>query len=331
MNRLLLLVACVGCSTSASSPVAVDPAEGDDGGGKTDTALVVPEVTCAGVPDAGASESFRHWTSRGISALGGVQHRGHDLIAAASDGDQRLEGWISYTFADKALEDENVDLFACRAGAWKRVGRTRTDDEGFFSLALSDADRLPIGMRDLYVSVAGDRTGVAFLAYVAPDDQALVASDVDGTLTSSENAFYSTIAFGTLPDAQPGAADAYHRATAQGAQLLYITARGSQYTEDTRHWLAERGFPRGPVRLSPSFITLPGGDTIDYKTTTLTDLPLPILAGVGNRASDITAYTSAGVPADAIYIKLPEFSDELVQPLADAKAIGVTDYTNLFQ
>jgi hypothetical protein len=185
MKRLLLLVVCAGCSTTTAPAVGVDPAEADDGGGKADTATAVPEVTCGGAPDAGPSGSFRHWTSHAISFLGDPRHRGRDLVAGASATDQRLEGWVSYTIADKALEDEDVDLFACRGGAWEHVGRTRTDNEGFFSLSLSSADRLPIGMRDLYVSVVGDRTGAAFLAYVAPDTQELVASDVDGTLTSS--------------------------------------------------------------------------------------------------------------------------------------------------
>jgi phosphatidate phosphatase PAH1 len=111
---------------------------------------------------------------------------------------------------------------------------------------------------------------------------------------------------------------------------VYITARGSQYTEDTRAWLAARGFPKGPVRLSPSFITIGSSDTIDYKTTMLTELPLPLAAGVGNRATDITAYTNAGIAADSIFIKLPEFSDELAAPLAQGDAIGVDDYATLF-
>src|SRR6185436_16912107 len=153
---------------------------GGTGGGES---RAVPDVRCAGAPDAGPARDFRHLSSEIIAALGDAKHRGIDLVASAVRATQTLEGWISYTIADKALEDEDVDLFACLEGAWTAVGTARTDDEGYFALALSGAARLPIGMRDLFVSVAGDRTGVRFLGYVAPEGTQLILSDVDGTLT----------------------------------------------------------------------------------------------------------------------------------------------------
>jgi hypothetical protein len=327
----------VACATPAATPVGVDPGEGSaNAGGKADgestpTTTAVPDVRCDGVPDAGPAGSFRHLSSKIISALGDPRHRGFDLIAPATAGTQQLEGWISYTIADKALEDEDVDVFACREGAWQRVGGARTDGEGHFALQLSGADRLPIAMRDVYVSVVGDRTGAGFLAYVAPDDQPLIVSDVDGTLTSSENAFVETIALGIEPDAQPGAAAAYQDAAARGYQLVYVTARGNEYTADTRQWLDDLGFPRGPVRLSASFLTLPGADTIDYKTNTIGQLidVLPVAMGVGNRASDITAYSNVGVPASDIFIKLPEYQSEVQAALDAGDAIGIDDYATL--
>ncbi|MFT3696311.1 MAG: hypothetical protein QM831_24435 [Kofleriaceae bacterium] len=262
--------------------------------------------------------------------MGDPHHRGFDLIAPASADSQTIEGWIAYSVADKALEDEDVDVFACREAAWVKIGTATTDDEGHFALTLTADQRLPLGLRDMFVSVDGDRTGAAFLAYVAPDDQELVASDVDGTLTSSENAFIESLALGGEPDAQPGAADAFVRAKAAGLQLVYVTARGNQYTADTRQWLADKGFPRGPLRLSTSFVTLPGGDTIDYKTQTLQALPMTLHEGIGNRASDVTAYANAGLDAAHILVELPEYQSEL-QPLIDAgEATGFTDYTTLF-
>lgn len=289
----------------------------------------IPDVHCAGAPNAGKPGKFRHLTSRLVSALGDPRHRGLDLVASADADTQRLEGWISYTVIDKALEDEDVDVLACRAGSWQRVGGARTDDEGHFSLVLAGGARLPIGLRDVFVSVVGDRTGASFLADVAPAGTPMIVSDVDGTLTSSENAFFETILLGREPGARAGAAAAYSHAA---AQLVYLTARGNQFTADTRTWLADQGFPRGPLRLSPSFVTLPGGDTVDFKTTAMAGLTaagFAIDAGVGNRASDVEAYTAAGVAADRIFIEMPEFADE-VQPWLDAgAAIGFTSYAAL--
>lgn len=335
MRTTALVVSTVlaGCATGDPGPVGTDPEEGSIEAGKADGAIAgVPDVRCAGAPNAGKAGHFRHFSSSVISALGDPKHRGFDLVTSASSTTQKLEGWISYTIVDKALEDEDVDVFACRAGQWSRVGTARTDDEGHFTLGLSGADRLPIGMRDLFVSVVGDRTGTGFLGYVAPDGAPLIVSDVDGTLTSSENAFLETIALGIEPSARAGAPNAYAAATTKGFQLVYVTARGNQYTQATRDWLDHKGFPRGPVRLSPSFITLPGGDTIDYKTQTLSALSaagLQIAAGVGNRASDVTAYTNTALPAGRIFVEMPDYASELAPLLDLHKAIGFANYDEL--
>jgi hypothetical protein len=337
MKTISLIVATVfvGCATGDAGPVSADPEEGTLGPGAgtaEGAATLVPDVRCAGAPAAGKAGSFHHFSSSLISLLGDPRHRGFDLVTSAASTTQTLEGWISYTIADKALEDEDVNVFACRAGQWRSVGTARTDGEGHFALGLSGADRLPIGMRDLFVSVVGDRTGVGFLGYVAPAGSPLIVSDVDGTLTSSENAFLETITLGIEPGARAGASGAYAAAIAKGYQLIYVTARGNQYTTATRAWLDHKGFPRGPVRLSPSFLTLPGGDTVDYKTSTLAALAgagLQIAAGVGNRASDVTAYASTHLPADRIFIEMPDYASE-VQPLLDAHAaVGFATYDEL--
>jgi len=333
--RIALVFLFGACTAAAQQAVAVDPGEtGTNGSGTANgsgTTVAVPDVRCSGTPTAAAGD-FRHLSSEVVADLGDPRHRGFDLIAAASTGTQTIEGWLAYTIADKALEDEDVDLFACRESAWAKLGTARTDGEGHFALALADAARLPIGMRDLYASVVGDRTGTAFLAYVAPDDAALIASDVDGTLTSSENAFIETIVNGEQPDMQAGASTAYRAAAARGYQLVYVTARGNQYTGDTRQWLADQGFPRGPLRLSSSFVTLPGGDTIDFKTNAIANVimdGLTVVMGVGNRASDITAYGNVGLAGTQTFIKLPEYQSEVQSALDADLAIGFAAYDDL--
>ena len=336
MRTVWVLVLVVGCVSVAPGmpevgPVATDPAEAAPGPGRG-AVDAVPDVRCGGAPVAGPAGAFHHFKNVLISALGDPRHRGLDLVTSGDATGQTLEGWISYTVIDKALEDEDVEVFACRAGQWARLGGARTDDEGHFALALSDADRLPIGMRDLFVSVVGDRTGAGFLGYVAPAGTPLLVSDVDGTLTSSENAFIESIVLGCEPDARAGAAHAYADATARGRQVVYVTSRGNQFTTATRDWLAHKGFPRGPVRLAESFVTLPGSDTVEFKTRAITGLTangLTLAAGVGNRASDVAAYAASGLAADRIFIELPEFAGE-VQSLVDAhQALGFTSYDDL--
>lgn len=268
---------------------------------------------------------FRHKRSRMFAKIGSARHRGVDLIASEGDENQTLAGKLAYTKADKDLEDEDVEIFACVGRRWQSVGVTRSDDDGRFSLTLSGAARLPVGLTDLYAHVPGDGTGVRFLGYVAAKDESVIVSDIDGTITSSENAVYRAV-LGMDIDHQPGAPQAL---AASGKTVVYVTARGDQLTQITRQWLDAHGFPRGPMRFAKSMVTLPGHRTVDLKTNTLASLGVPIAAGIGNRASDIVAYTNAGLSPQQIFINLPEFTKELRGQLAAGAATPFDHYDDL--
>ncbi|MEJ7598281.1 MAG: hypothetical protein WKG01_10255 [Kofleriaceae bacterium] len=326
MYQLMFLLA--GC-TSTPAEVGIDPDEvATDDPTKADSASGLPDVQCAGAPDAGGPQGFRHFTSKITAAIADPRHRGIDLVATAT-ATQELRGDASYGTLDKAIEDEYVDLYACRAGEWRHLGRTRTDDDGRFALRLTDTKRPPIGLRYLYVSGAGDRTGARFLGLVAPEGTALAVSDVDGTLSKSELAFGSTIIFGADIPMHDGAPAVFHEIAARGYQPLYLSARPRAWTEVSRQWFAAKGMPRGPVRFAPGFV-LPGSATVEYKRKTLEALAgFDLAVGIGNRASDVEAYQSVQVPAEHTFVKLPEYADEL-QPLIDAgAAAGFAEYAEL--
>lgn len=337
MTRLnhLFLILLAGCSISTgSSGDPSQPGGGPDGNppGEGTSSLGVPDIACVNSPDAGPPGELRHTASALITALGSPRHRGLDLVTTPSASRQLLRGALSYTMADKALEDEDVQLFACEAGAWRDLGTTRSDGEGRFSLALEGDARLAVGMRDLYASVVGDRTGARFLAYVAPAGTRLFASDVDGTLTGAENDFVKTVLVGSESSVQPGAAAAFTQLAARGYQPIYVTARGQQYTDATRTWLAAQGFPRGPLMLAASFVTLPGGDTVEFKATalgTITGAGLVLAAGIGNRATDVAAYGEVGLTGDRIFVSTSEFAHELEADLAAGRATGFATYGEL--
>jgi phosphatidate phosphatase PAH1 len=287
----------------------------------------IPDVRCAGTPATGRAHGFRSFRHAMVTRLARPNHRGFDLIATSTD-DQVLRGKLAYGVVDKSLEHEDVELFACVAGTWQNVGTTRTDDEGHFALRLEGANRLPVGLRDIYGSVVGDRTGVHFLAYIAPSGSPLMVSDVDGTLTASETSFVKAVFLGRSVSPQPGAAEALRLAEASGYQIVYMTARSERFTDATRAWLAANGFPRGPLRLAPSLITKPGAPTVAYKERALKSLTGFDVRALGNRKSDVSAYAAAGVPADHIFIKLPEFRGELATPLSSGAAIGFGHYSD---
>ena len=285
------------------------------------------QVRCEGEPHPPVT-GFRHLKNRVIGAFGDPQHRGVDLIASADDQYQVIAGGIAYTDADKSLEDEDVDLYGCNGGAWRWLGMARTDDNGRFALTLALGDRLAIGLRDLYVSVAGNRSGARFTAYVAPAGSRVVVADIDGTLTSSENAFPVAVFFGGDVAANPGSVRTLQYLASSGYQIIYLTARADRFVEATRAWLDRQGFPPGPLRLARALVTMPGDATIAYKTGVLQRLAarFEISAGFGNRSSDVIAYTAVGVAPAHIFIKATEFSDELAATLASNAAIGFASY-----
>ncbi|HEY5926950.1 MAG TPA: hypothetical protein VIV11_34925, partial [Kofleriaceae bacterium] len=190
--------------------------------------------------------------------------------------------------------------------------------------------RLPVGMRDLYVSVDGDRTGAEFLAFVAPTGTKLVVSDVDGTLTEYENAYPESVALGTTVAPHPDAPSALQMVKSRGYAVVYVTARGDRFTQDTRDWFATNNFPRGPLRMPTAIITVPGEETVEFKRSALEALSaFEVEAGIGNRASDITAYMESGLPANRVFIKLPEFDGEIAQQIMAGVATGFQAYADL--
>jgi hypothetical protein len=320
--RSLLWVACLAACSASTAQLAPDAASA-----AADPAI--PDVRCGYAPAVAATD-FRHETSELVADLGEPRHRGIDMIAAQSDPEQVLSGALAYGTVDKALEDEDVRLFACEAGQWRDLGTTRTNSDGRFAMKLTGDDRLGIGLRDIFAA-APDATGTWFLALVAPDASPIVVSDIDGTLTSSENAFPISTVLSTSVGAQPHAAEQLAAAASAGITPIFVTARGDLYTESTRHWLAAHGFPRAPLHLGIPAITLPGSPSVAFKRAVIAPLAqrFDVVAAIGNRASDVTAYRDAGIPAARIFVKLPEFSEELATPLANHKATGFSDYSQL--
>lgn len=311
--RPIFALLLVWCSISEAAPVE-DPS--------------LTDHRCTTTP-TGPTQKLRHKRSKLVTKLGSPRHRGLDLVATPDVQRQVLTGTIGYGKIHKNLKDEDVELFACDRGAWIGLGTARTDDEGEFALALEGNARLGIGMRDLYVSVVGDRSGARFLGYVAPAGTQMFVSDIDGTLTSSERAYVDTVITGRVTRAQPGAPAAIGVLAQRGYQPVYVSARGEQFTEATRVFLESRGFPRGPIVLARAAATIPGPDTVAFKTRAmqaLTRAGLVIAGGVGNRATDIVAYQAVGLPAQRIFIGTSEFAGEVANHLAAGRATGFTSY-----
>ena len=306
-------ILCVASLLAASAAAEAKP------GSYTDT-------RCSKPPTVKVS-GFRHKRSKMISKTGAPNHRGIDLIANEDDTQQRIAGKLAYGKFDKDVDDEDAEIFACFESGWKSVGTVRSNDDGRFLLTLAANARLPTGMRDLYVVALGDGSGAYFVGYVAARGTKVVVSDVDGTLSWSENSIIKSVIkrshdIGHRPNAPEALAQLPY-------PIVYTTARGDVFIDITRRWLERHGFPRGLLRLSTGAFARPGEKAISYKTATLEALPVQIAAGIGNRRSDITAYTRIGLDGKKILIHLPEYEGEVRKELEAGRAIGFASYSEL--
>lgn len=121
----------------------------------------------------------------------------------------------------------------------------------------------------------------------------IVVFDIDGTLTPSVWAYRR---------ARPDAAAAVQAYAKAGVMVVYLSARRRLFQHEMPEWLAEHGFPEGPLYLTET--PDDRADTVAFKTrilTALTDQGWRIVAGYGDSSSDFAAYAAAGIPADHVF------------------------------
>lgn len=278
------------------------------------TCVPAPVPKCDAAPPApGAAQAWRH---NGPGGFGGSpRHRGRDLFFAPG-APQWLIAHIGYGLLDTALTDEDVDIYLLRGcgAAWEKLGTARTSDgqhaavEGiddnsgrvFFSVP---ADKtLAVGRHRVRFVVTGDLSAVEAFVEVVPGGTAVVVSDIDGTLTTDENAEFGALLTGQLPDANANAAAALSALVAKGYRPLYLTARAEALVERTREFLRTEGFPAGVIHTTQAGLGANGAAAVTYKTgalTALTGKGLKTSFVIGNSDSDAEAYENAGVrPVD---------------------------------
>ena len=58
-------------------------------------------------------------------------------------------------------------------------------------------------------------------------------------------------------------------------------------------------------------------------------LGLPVSVGIGNRGTDIEAYSQVGVEGSRTFIKLPEFASDVEDSIENGDAVGVNNYNDV--
>ncbi len=156
-------------------------------------------------PDPGPELAWKGFFSSTIAA-GIPSHRGRDLLLNPGDP-QWVLGKFAYSAPpielDKDMHGEQVDIWLLRGcgDQWELLGSALTSDDGdnatvegvkdtggwiYFKIPADKA--LGVGIHRIHMVLRGDLTTADQIIEVAPPDTPMFVSDIDGTLTSSENA-----------------------------------------------------------------------------------------------------------------------------------------------
>ncbi len=276
----------------------------------------LPELRrCVGTPFTPAPvEPWLHpRRARVRVALGPANHAVQDVLATPG-APARVRAKLAYGTVSKDLERENVRVFLDACSGWKRLGDFRTDDEGLIAAPVPAT--LTPGVYDVRVEVMGDGSVARGRIWILPRGTRLAVTDIDGTLTTSDeelvrdvatDLFQPIVSGAYVPAAYPGAAALTNALARRGYVLVYLTGRPYWLTSKTREWLASGGFAPGPLHLADSNReAVPNAAGVGaFKLAYLRSLAeagFVVDEAYGNATTDVSAYAGAGVPAAATWI-----------------------------
>lgn len=282
---------------------------GGEGGGVSCTPLPACD---AAPPDPGPKRDWNKTTSS-VTALGSPTHRGRDLFLTPGQ-DQWIIGKFAYfTVIDKDISGEEVDIYLLRncQGPWEKLATVKTTDDGdhptiegvedsggrvYYKIPAEKA--LGPGLHRVHMVVAGDLSTTDLYLDIVEPGTPIFVSDVDGTLTTSENVEFVKLLQGTLPDAHVDAGKALSLLASKGYHPMYMTARPEFLTQRTRDFVKARGLPFGLVHTTLGLTGAFGGSAVKYKTgelKMLADRGLVPSWAFGNKESDAEAYNNGNI------------------------------------
>jgi len=270
-------------------------------------ALVLALAGATG-PRAGAGESADQAGQKLLPAL-----RASDLLVEAGQ-EAALEASLGTGLRKEGLEGKRIQFFLGE----QAIGEARTDGAGTASLKwkvpAKPADyrlRARLHPDDQPKEAVAD----ADLFVAARDKSAtLVVVDLDRTVVQS--GFFSVLVGAAKP--MPGAAVVLGR-LAKDNTIVYLTHRPDFLAPTSKHWLAENGFPPGPL-LTSTMSTLLGGSGA-YKAARLAAIKKTfpnVVIGIGDKTSDAKVYADCG--ARPILLCQPDWAEhdpEKFEKLAD--------------
>ncbi len=290
-----------------TSATAETTATGDETGDETGA---VPGAFCAPIPACDAPPP----TLPGQEEESSGYSRGRDMMYVEGDEQWIIAKFTKWGFpSDKDITGGTVHVFLDRgcSGDWIELGTTVTTDDGdhptiegvddsggrvFFKIPVEET--LEPGRHRVHLIEDDEWETAELLIDIVPAGAPFFVSDVDGTLTTSENEEAWDFLLDNLPDANPFAAQALTLLANKGYRPMYITARPEWLDRRTRQFVAVRNFPPGLVHTTTVYGGANGDAAAAYKTGEFAMLAQKGLVPsfvFGNKASDGTAFDNAGV------------------------------------
>jgi len=167
---------------------------------------------------------------------------------------------------------------------------------------------------------------IEFNIFLLSEDEKLVLTDIDGTITESDIKGHVSSFLG-LSCHHSGVVSLLSGLASRGYRVVYLTARSMAQEEDTKAYLFStlknkegKSLPPGPVIFSPtSFITgliaevVTGSPDVQktkmilelwstFRSENRTDINEVIVGGYGNKETDTKAYLQAGLLPHNVFI-----------------------------
>ena len=286
----------------------------DTTGDDATTGGAVPGAFCGPIPACDAAPPML--PGQGSEDSG--YSRGRDMFYVEGEPQWVLAKFTKWGFPlDKDIVHVPVHIFLDRdcAGAWEELGTSVTTDDGehaivegvkdsggrvYFQIPAEKA--LGLGRHRVHMIDEDQWETAEALIDVVPQGTPFFVSDVDGTLTVSENEEAYDFLLGSIPDPNPFAAQALSMLASKGYRPMYMTARPEWLDRRTREFVALHDFPRGIIHTTTTYGGANGAPAAAYKTEELAMLEarglVPAFA-FGNRDTDALAYDNAAItPAE---------------------------------
>lgn len=261
-----------------------------------------------GLPNAGSVTTYANASAKPTPGV--KPYRGRKARTAPNSG----------LFAT-ALAGENVSLWAYdEAGAaWSTLGRGQTDGEGYYEIAPSSGFKAAVG-QPVYSLLEADGSCAEHYEVSLPSGTKFVLTDIDGTMTLSDEELFKQIKEGSYDPLENASASALmNKWHDKGYEIVYLTARPHNFRAETRAWLVAHGFPVGGVISANTLVF--DQSARDYKSAwakrLLEDYGWKVVAAYGNAESDIQAYEDAAIPKNITFIVGPFAGASGTQTIAD--------------